>query len=159
MDCSSLLALDDATIGDLDELARRYQAARAYCAALADIADGIEIELAARMETDEVTIPGIGVLVRKAEKRSAWRDEYASRDFRSAVAKAVVNKVALDIATGELDPVKRNISQVTVDTLYDVIPAFSTIKSPGRRLGIHPEEFRTQSTVYRVAVDDGGEPR
>ena len=153
MDCQTLLDLGDPTDGSLDELAERYLAARALANEFTAIGDAIELELAARMETDEVPVRGVGVLVRGAEKRSAWRDKHASAEFRYQTGLAVVREIALDIATGELEPVKRNVAQATVDLMLDVIPAFSSVKARGRALGIHPDEYRTVSEVYRVTVD------
>lgn len=154
MDCDELLTARDPTEGDLAELASRYRDARHWANQLTGIADDLEAELAARMETSEVHIRGVGLLVRRAERRSTWRDEHASADFRRDVGQAVVHKVAVDIATGELDPVKRNISQFTVETMFEVIPAFSSVKAPGRKLGIDVEEYRVVSEVQKVILEE-----
>lgn len=154
MDCTSLLGMIDPTEGSLDELARRYRAAREWARDFHDIADMIELELAARMESDALAVDGVGMLIRTLEKRSTWRDRHASSDFRRYVADTVVREIALDVATGELEATKRNVATATVDLMLDVLPAFSSVKSRGRKLGIDPDDFRTTSEVYRVAVDD-----
>lgn len=157
MDCQTLLDLVDPTDGSTDELAERYLAARALANELTAIGDAIELELAARMETDEVAVAGVGVLVRRPEKRSAWRDKHASAEFRYQTGLAIVREIALDIATGELEPVKRNVAQATIDLAFEVIPAFSSVKARGRALGIHPDEYRTSSEVYKVTIDTAQE--
>lgn len=157
MDCQTLLDLGDPSDGTTDELAERYLAARALANEFTAIGDAIELELAARMETDELRVPGVGVLVRSPEKRSAWRDKHASAEFRYQVGLAVVREIALDIATGELEPVKRNVAQATVDLLFDVVPAFSSVKRRGHSLGIHPDDYRTSTEIYKVTIDTAPE--
>jgi hypothetical protein len=153
MDCQSLLDLGDPTEGTLDELARRLAMARILASLLTDIGDAIELDLAARMEDDEVRVPHVGVLVRSREKRSSWRDSYASAEFRREVGQAVIKEIALDIVTGELEPVKRNVAEATVALMFDVIPAFSSVKARGKALGVHPSDYRIESEVTRVTID------
>jgi hypothetical protein len=158
MDCDELLTVRDPSEGDLREVATRYRDARYWANELNRIADDLEMELSARMEADEVPVSGVGLLVRRTERRSTWKDEHASADFRRHVGQAVIHKIALDVATGELDPVKRNVATVTVDLMFDVVPAFSSVKAPGRKLGIEVEEYRVISEVYRVSLEEVLEP-
>lgn len=152
-DCQSLLDLRDPTEGTLDELATRYRAARELARAFTDIGDAIELDLVARMESDEVRVPRVGMLVRQPYRSSSWRDGHASAEFRREVGQTVVKAIALDLATGELEPVKRNVAEATVALMLDVIPAFSSVKARGRALGLHPEDYRTTSEVLRVNID------
>jgi hypothetical protein len=109
------------------------------------------------METDRVTVPHVGWLRRVPTKRSEWRDERSAEDFRHAIAETVVREIALDLATGEVDPVKRNIARATINEMYDIIPSFSDVKARGRRLGIDVSDFRSYSTVMKVEFDPEGD--
>ena len=80
----------------------------------------LKAELAARMEDDIVPVPGLGVLYRGYTRRSEWRDENASADFRKDVGEAIVSKIALDLSTGELDPAKRNLARAEMKVMRDV---------------------------------------
>lgn len=153
MDCTTVLGMLDPTDGTLPELAQRYRAAREWARDFTDIADMIELELAARMEHDAEAIDGVGMLVRSLEKRTAWRDKTSSADFRDHVADMVVKEISLDVATGELEPVKRNVAAATVALMLDVVPAFSSVKARGRQLGIEMDDFRTTSEVYKVNIE------
>lgn len=153
MDCMSLLGLADPTEGSLVDLAARYRAAREWARDFSEIADAIELELAPRMEDDTVAVDGVGTLVRTLEKRTAWKDRHASAEFRRYVADMVVREIALDVASGELEPVKRNVATATVDLMLDVLPAFSSVKARGRQLGIDTEDFRSTSEFYRVGIE------
>ena len=154
-----LLALgEDCIDGDTPELARRYRLALEAGAALRQLVDDLSDELAARMEADQVRVPGVGMLERKRERRSTWPHEHSSVEFRKAVGDTAVNRIALDVGTGELDPVRRNIGRAVVDLLWEYVPSFSSVKAAGKRDGIDVDQFRTTSYVERVELSLEGEP-
>jgi hypothetical protein len=154
-----LLALgEDCIDGDTPELARRYRLALEAGAALRQLVDDLSDELAARMEADQVRVPGVGMLERKRERRSTWLHEHSSVEFRKAVGDTAVNRIALDVGTGELDPVRRNIGRAVVDLLWEYVPSFSSVKAAGKRDGIDVDQFRTTSYVERVELSLEGEP-
>ncbi len=155
MDCAELLALEDPAEGTLADLAQRYSQARQLAQAFTDIANLIEGDLAARMEDDYVRT-GAGVLRRAEATRSTWRYDGAAEQMRDDLARAVAQSVAVDIATGEIDQMKRNVALAAMRAAYSAIPAFSSLKVAGRRnFGLQIGDYRSYETYYRVTVEDG----
>jgi len=159
MSLDDLLAVDDPTEGTLDELADRYAQARRGANMLDAIANEIEVELAARMETDELPTRGGVMLYRTYTRRSAWRDEHASEILREDLRESVTKKLAVDIATGEIDQAKRNIARAAITMLYEAIPAFSSLKNAGARtLGLRIDDYRTFTDVVKVTIAGALDP-
>jgi len=153
-----LLAMgEDAIVGETTELAQRYRLALEAGSALRQMVDDLSDELAARMETETLVVRGVGRLEKKPEKRSTWLHEHSSAQFRKDVGETAVRKVALDIATGELDPARRNIGRAVVDQLWEYLPSFSSVKAAGKRDGIDIDQYRTTTYVDRVQLDLEGE--
>jgi len=148
-----LAALDDPTEGSMAELVTRLRDARAIAAQFNELSTVIELEIAARMEGDNLTVPHVGHIRRVPQKRSQWKDEDSAERFRDYVAETVVRVVALDLASGEVDITKRNIARATIGELYDIIPSFSDVKARGKRMGIDVSEFRTVSYVDKIEFD------
>lgn len=145
---------DDWTEGMLAELALRLSRVSALARKLAELQMWLEIELVDRMETDTVPVPGLGTLHRSPSNNSTWKHGGAGEELRTDLARAVADEIALDVATGELDPIKRNIALATLRAAYEAIPAFSSLKAAGpKRFGVHISEYRDYSTSYRVTLD------
>ena len=151
-DLIALAQESDVTDGELVDLARRLATANAAMACLKSIAEALTMELAARVESETTTVEGFGLIERGYSRRSAWAQSDSADLLRHDLGEAVVAKVALDLATGELDPVKRNIARAAVSELWEVLPAFSSLKRGAHRLGIHIDEYRTFSDVPVVRV-------
>ena len=147
------LAREDPLAGETTRLAALLQDARALAAALKLLIADAELELAARMESDHVVVPGVGVLVRGYDERSQWRDEHSSELLRTDITEAIAKRLALDIGTGEVDQVKVNIAREALRVAWDVIPSFSSVKRPAGRLGIHIDDYRTITKVARVTIE------
>jgi len=145
--------LPDPTEDETAVLAQRMRDADTLARLLKDARAALSDELAARLELDITSFPGIGVVHRGYTRRSEWRDENSSTDLRRAVGEAVTAGVALNIETGELDPRRRNIARATVQALYDIIPSFSSVKAPAKRYGIDIEDYRRWTEVAVVTVD------
>jgi hypothetical protein len=113
----------------------------------------LEMELAARLETDITALPGVGVVRRGYTRRSEWRDAHSSADLRADVGTAIAQHVALDVGTGEIDPLRRNIAKATVDAMYEVLPSFSSVKAPAKKYGIQIGDYRRFTDQPVVTVD------
>jgi hypothetical protein len=149
----ALMSMEDPTEGTFDELCWRWRDAQVWRKQLDDVIAALETDMVSRMEEDHQPVRGLGLMRRYKAKQTAWRDGSASADFRRDVGDVVVNHVAMDIATGELDPVKRNIARATVATLYEVIPAFSSVKARGQAMGIDLDQYRATTETYKIALD------
>jgi len=148
-----MLAMSDVTNGDIRECAERLRDALAAKAALEDVIAALQMELPARMEGDSVAIAGVGVLRKQKYTTSTWADDAASIHFRALVADTAINKVALNVATGELDPTIRQVGRAVVDKLWEYVPSFSTVKAPAKRDGIDVDEFRSFTHTTKVTLD------
>ena len=147
------IGVDDPTDVDLPELARRLQQSKALAARLKDLTDALELEIAARVEQDITVVPGVGIVRRGYTRRSQWRDSDSASILREDIGHAVTTTVARDNATGEIDPFKRNVARATVDAMYEILPAFYSIKAGAKKYGLRIGEYRTYSDVAVVNVD------
>lgn len=161
MNVADLLTLaenKDVTDGELRELAERLVIANTAVDRLREIVVQLEMELAARVERDVTPVAGVGIVYRGYTKRSEWRDENSSADLRHDLGEAVASHVALDNATGEVDSIKRNIARATVDAMFELIPAFSSVKAPAKKYGLKISNYRTFRDVAVVTITTEGEP-
>lgn len=118
------------------------------------ITDALQEELAPAMTDDTVAIDGLGWLRREEVTREAWKDGGANERMRDDLARSVADSVSLDVATGELDPMKRNVAIAALRAAYDAIPSFSSLKVAGRRrFGLHLSDYRDYTTGYKVSVE------
>jgi hypothetical protein len=144
------------TEGTRTDLALRLDRVQTLLDHLNEVRGWLELALAESMETDDEVIPGIGGLHRTEERRWTWRGPHSNEQMRDDLAVAVATKVAVDVGTGELDPIKRNVALHAIRTAYEAIPSFSTLKVGGQRqLGLAIGDYRTYDTYYRVRLDVG----
>jgi hypothetical protein len=153
LDDLSMMDIGDWINGPVNEVGRRMALLRMIEAAVKERITDVQDALILEMEADAMRLDGYGALRRVPVESSRWREKDSGSRFRNLVAEVVVGKVALDIATGELDPVKRNIARATVKQLYDFIPAFSSVKAAGRSEGIDLDEFRVTETAYKIVLE------
>lgn len=148
-----MAAGSDVTDGELPVLAQRLHTARTAIARLTSIVDALTMEVAARVETDD-TRAGSWHIERGYKRNSTWSQPDSAEILRHDLGEAVVSKVALDIGTGELDPVKRNIARAAIAELWECLPAFSSLKRGASRLGIRIDEYRTFTDVATIRVQE-----
>jgi microcystin-dependent protein len=149
---------NDPTEGTLAELAQRmYDAVRAKRAAQ-DLIDQLQIAIADAMEDDLVQLPHLPPLVRVPRKSTSWIDKDHATKFRDDTLDAIAREVARDNATGDLDPIKRNIARATLDIVTEALPAFSKLKVAGeKRLGIDPSAYRVTSESFVAKFEEEDE--
>lgn len=140
--------------GDLLTRALAYSRLRFLAALCTENAEALEADLAASMETDDVQAGPLR-LHREPTTRSAWRHKDSGRQMREDLAQAIAASLALDMATGEINPVIRNIVVATMRAAYEAIPSFSSLNKAGReRFGLRVGDYREFSTVYKVTVEE-----
>lgn len=144
------------TEGLVSELALRLDRVSGLIAKLSEVRTWLELDLADRMEADYVPIPGVGRLHRTEFTSSGWKYDGAGDRMREDLANAVAMDVALDVATGEVEPMKRNVALAAIRAVYEAIPAFSSLKAAGpKRFGVRISDYRNYSKAYRVAMEVG----
>jgi len=152
-----LRSVPDWTTGDLLDRAVALSRLKEVVALCKEAMTELELSLAESM-TEETMITPVGLLRRTEKVTSTWKYDGAGDLFRDDLANAVVMRVAVDVGTGEMDPVKRNVAREALRVLYDVIPAISTVKSGAKRaIGIDVGDYRSFSRHYAVELQ-GGEP-
>lgn len=142
------------TEGTLDEVALRLYRLQSLGRICEHLAAACEQTVIDSMETDSMTVTGLGKVTRVEKTSSAWNGEHASARLRDDLTQAVATNIATDIATGDIDPVKRNIARAAMNLAFEAIPSFSSLNKPGReRLGLHIGDYRTYATSYKIAID------
>lgn len=115
--------------------------------AIKDMSDA----MALKMDFELLDVPGYGWLKKVPTETSRWKDKNSSTDLREDIKSAVVASVAMDIGTGELDPVKRNIARATADRLMSILPQPNAVLKEGKNYGIDIRDYRDYTQTYRVA--------
>lgn len=147
---------DQWTDGHMSELALRLDRVVALMKKLAEVQAWLELDLADRMEADVVPVPGIGSLKRTPFTSSGWKYDGAGERMRDDLADAVAKDIAMDVGTGEYDPIKRNVALAAIRAAYEAIPAFSSLKAAGpKRFNVRISDYRNYSTAYRVSLEVG----
>jgi hypothetical protein len=131
---------DDATVNDLGF---RLYAVDTILAAFEEKHAELVQALADTMESDRVEVPHVGVIHREWKPGSAtWNSESVRRDVLSRV----VARVALDPATGEIDPVRKFAAQETFTWLARTwglnAPKYGR-DSGLRELGLNVDNYRS----------------
>jgi hypothetical protein len=148
-----LRSVPDWASGDLLERAITLDRLETIVALCKEAIGLLELDLAESMEEDTMVTP-VGLLRRTEKVSSTWKYDGAGDQFRDDLAVAVVRHVAADNATGELDPIKRNIAHATLRQLFEVIPAVSTVKAGSKRaIGIDIGDYRSFSRHYTVRIE------
>jgi hypothetical protein len=141
------------TDGPVSDRAMRLDRALALMQMLKEGIRDIELSLIDSMEEDEVIVTGVGKLVRSRASSAVWKDKESSKRLRDDLAAAVAQEIALDVATGEMDPMKRNVALATLRLAYEAIPSFATVKVAGRdRLGIDIFDYRVYTSYHTVSL-------
>lgn len=146
--------------GTIDDLARRLDLIERIQAVLREMHEHVTETLIAEME-DETVLTGSGML-RRVERRgsSKWNDDDAADRMRSDIVRAIADDIALDVATGEMDPMKRNVASAAVSSLLaDLGKSWRLLVAGQRRLGVWENEYKTSGAVtYRVELEGTDEP-
>lgn len=146
------------TTGPIAELANTLDRLRYLQSIVRKAEQAISDTLVGSMETDEMTIPGVGRITRVEKTQPSWKYPGANDQMRDDLAQAVANSISVDIATGEIDTARRNIALAAMRMAYEVIPSFSNLLKAGReRLGLHIGDYRTYSTHYTISIEGDGD--
>lgn len=138
---NTLVANDEAIEGNVHDVATTYAEAVRLKAAAQSLIDACTESLIDRMEDDTTDVPGVGLFARTTTSRKRNRYDDSAEQMRSALAEAVARSISFDVATGELDPMKRNIARAAVN-LATQHASVSGLKQTARTaLDIAPDDF------------------
>lgn len=157
--------VSSAGYGTIEELARRLDLALRAIALLNDIAGQAEMALVEAMPEDAMAINGVGLLVRSEKPpRMSWHDEDSASRLRDDLSVAIARDIAFDVATGEIDPLKRNIAMVAAQAALDAVGKTglnSVLSGAQKRYGVWMNEYKArQFGGYRLKIETPtGEPQ
>jgi len=144
---------DDWCDGTIADLGLRFHRLEALDRLVHSLLSAIDQTLVDSMDEDIAAFPG-GRLHRTEKESSAWKTKESAKHLRDDLTRAVADNIALDVATGDLDPMKRNVARATMALALEAIPSFSSLNKAGReRLGLHIGDYRDFATHYKVTVE------
>lgn len=150
------LTTADPSEGAFADLAHRLAIVRGTIGLLQEIADTIAQSLASDMESDTMTVSGVGVLTRKPRYSSVWTDDEARERMFDDAAREIVRQTATDPMTGEVYP---PIANAVKQAWTLVLEAFSIGADPKvafrKKLGLQPDEYRSRYvTGHTVTIGE-----
>ena len=152
-----VLSTDTMTEGTLNELVRRLELCHRMTATLRDKIDALNEDIAARMENDTATIAGVGTVQRKPRTSSTWLDDTSRERMMDDAISAIIRRVAVDPATGEMHAPIANAAREVWRLTQDSFSFGADPKAAFRKvLGLAPDEYRAKRTVgYTIAITEG----
>lgn len=135
----------DPSNGVFADLAHRLAVVKGTISLLQEVAESITASLASDMESDTMTVNGVGVLTRKPRYSSTWADDDARERMFDDAIREIVRQVATDPMTGEVHgPLANAVRQAWALTLE----AFSIGADPKtafrKKLGLQPDTYRSR---------------
>lgn len=154
-DTDSVL-IDEVSEGSLDDLATRLDLVARTVSQLKVISDILTEDIASRME-DDTAITGVGVLQRKSRSSSTWIDDTSRERMMDDTISAIIRRVAVDPATGEVHQPLANTAREVWRITQD---AFSFTPDPKvafrKVLGLTPDEYRSKRlSGYTISISPG----
>ena len=100
-----------------------------------------------------LAIAGVGVVVTEHTWGSAWSTRDSGAQFREDFVSAVVREVATDIATREIDPMKRNVARAALTRALQALPAVQALKKDeAKKLGLMMSDYRDYTDGKKVVI-------
>jgi hypothetical protein len=119
---------------------------------LARVAATLNDSVGADMPANDVETEW-GMLHREPRKSASWIDETSRDRLLDDLKVGIANELSLNVATGEHDPMIRNVALRTVETVYDMISVSDPKAAARRRLGIALDEYKAiRESGYKVTI-------
>jgi len=148
----------DLTEGTLQELGHRYDMALRIIALAQQVRNHLEVALVDAMPEDTMIMGDITVKREKANRWS-WKDGSSGERMREDIEQMVATKLATDVMTGEVDPMRRNMVKHAIHELWALLPAPSSMKVEGaRRFDLDIFDYRSLSQPNVIKVTPREEP-
>jgi hypothetical protein len=158
---STLTALETITSYDITdcavpEMARRLDLVQRIQSACSMLTDEITEILVGSMETDTVTIAGVGNLVRRQKTSSTWLDDAAKERMYDDAIIAIIRRIAVDPMTGEIHPPLANTVREAWGLITESFSIGADPKTGFRKLlNLQPDMYRAKRTTgYSVSITE-----
>lgn len=151
------IPFDNYTEGTLKELAQRLDLCYRISAQIRNITDALQDDIAARMEDDVASITGVGVIQRKPRTSSTWLDDDARERMMEDAISAIIRRVAIDPASGEIHGSLANVAREVWRLTQESFSIGADPKVGFRKvLKLAPDEYRSKRvTGYNVSITEG----
>lgn len=152
-----IISLESLTEGNLQELAQRLDMCYSLANLLKYMTDALQEDIAARMETDTTEIHGVGLVQRKVRTSSTWIDDSSKERMMDDAISAIVRRVAVDPATGEMHAPLANAAREVWRLTQDSFSFGADPKTAFKKvLGLAPDEYRAKrATGYTISITEG----
>ena len=152
-----MLMPDAATDGTLAELTQRLDLCNRISGQIRSLTEALQEDIASRMEEDVASIAGIGIVQRKPRTSSTWIDDTSRERMMDDAISAIIRKVAVDPASGEIHGPLANVAREVWRLTQDSFSFTADPKAAFRKvLGLAPDEYRSKRvTGYTVTITEG----
>lgn len=142
--------------GTIRDLAERLDTLLLLETALDVVKEHLTTTLAERMEEDEMTVTGVGIVRRRPRSSTTWIDDTSKTRLYDDVIRAVIHKIAVDPMTGEVHPPLSNTVRATFEMLQKVFSFGADPKAAFRKeLGLSPDDYRAKRmTGWTVDMEE-----
>jgi len=152
-----IIELDHATEGTVGEYAQRLDLCLRIIRAATELRNALELALAEAMPESRMIEGGLRI-TRERAARSYWKDPDSSERMRAAIEASVSQRLALDVGTGEVDPVRRNLISYAIHELWEVLPAPSALKAGAKKYGLRISDYREFQDGFTIRLSPAEEP-
>lgn len=152
-----MITPDAATDGTLAELTQRLDLCNRISSQIRVLTDALQEDIASRMEEDVASIAGIGIVQRKPRTSSTWIDDTSKERMMDDAISAIIRKVAVDPASGEIHGPLANVAREVWRLTQDAFSFTADPKAAFKKvLGLAPDEYRAKRvTGYTVTITEG----
>jgi hypothetical protein len=152
-----MISEETLTAGSLDELVRRLELMHRTAIRVKDLSDALTEQIGSRMESNETSLAGIGVVQRKVRTSSTWIDDLSKERMMDDAISAIVRRVATDPASGEIHAPLANVAREVWRLTQDAFSFGADPKTAFRKvLGLAPDEYRAKrATGYTISIIEG----
>lgn len=146
----------DPSEGAFADLAHRLAVVKGTITLLQEVADTITASVASDMESDTVTVSGVGVLTRKPRYSSTWVDDDARERMFDDAVREIIHQVATDPMTGEVHgPLANAVRQAWALTLESFSLGADPKAAFRKKLGLQPDTYRSRYvTGHTVTIGE-----
>jgi hypothetical protein len=138
-------------VGSIGEYAQRLDMLRRIIQQATAMRNTLELTLAEAMPESRMSEGGLRI-VRERASRSYWKDASASERMKEDIEHQVATKLATDVATGEVDQMRRNVISHAIHELWAVLPAPSTLKAGARRFDLTLSDYRDYAPGFNIRI-------
>lgn len=154
---ADLVETDAICEGTVNDVAQNYADALRLKAVAQQAIDACTESLLDRLEDDQTNIAGLGSFARTTTNRKRNRYEDSAERMRSALIESVARHIAFDVATGEIEPMKRNVARAAVDLATQHASLSSLKQSARKALDLAPDDFYEYQRTATIKFTPGME--